>query len=165
MSRLIDVDVAKKIVEECCKKHNPVSKVKARIQSAIIEVTNALQQATPPLEAGIGIFPGVRPAGPKPVQVGQTGRVTLPAVPGGQASPAGLASLAGLKDALIGIRNSLDKEDPCFAMMGCVAKGFREKMLPSVNKKRTLYVDKSFASHFIPAGTQIDRKRLRHVRR
>lgn len=164
MSRLIDVDVAIKVVEECCKEHNPVSRVKMQIQTAIIDVTNALREATQPFEAGIGIFPGVRPAGPKPVQVGRTGRVVLPVpVPGGATSEQPATS--GLVDRLIAIRNSLDKEDPCFAMLGCVAKGFRKKMLPSVNKKRTLYVDKGFASHFIPAGTKIDRKQIRHVRR
>lgn len=170
MSRLIVVEKAIKIVEDCCGEVNPTSKALFQVKQLLDQLQQAVADAVlKPTEAGISL-PGVSPSAAATLVKGlMQGTVMVPARLVGETQrlqiTLPLAQIIDFARSIRGIAEAMQTLNFCNDLMGCVARGFRQNILPSKNAKRTIYLTKGFTSHFIPRGTEIPRKAKRHVRK
>lgn len=153
MSTLIPTLVAYAIVKKCCEQIDPISKTISDLRSELDKVLDQIVKISPPAESGIGLLPGpVTLPSPVPVYTPGGRGIPVPVVstPRPQTVTINLAQARSWVDTVRGLLDRMAAEDPCVAMLGCVAEGFRKAQLDQRDEhKRRKLLDKGFVVHYV----------------
>jgi hypothetical protein len=169
MSKLIVVDKAYSIVKECCAQVNPLGAALDDIERLLNDIFHGLVDVQPQ-QAGTLTLPGVADVPIFGPTLPGVGKVVFPFSPQS-------TSRGEVKDLVIPARDviqhmkkaydalsKLRQADPCYALIGCVARGFRLGSLDQKDSGRLRTINREWAKHWLGAGKHFP-KQIQHTNR